>query len=403
MTERLYLTDAYLTTFNARIIERHHLPPDARLAVVLDRTAFAPPVAGMVADRGALNEVPVLDVYEDEKGRLLHIISQEIWRDDVQGRLDWSRRFDLMQHHTAQHILSEAFMHVAGTETTAAAISPQVAWIELNKLLSDAEVERAAAWSNQLIAASRPARVAVVDTTRMASLTGVSSGAMGNHQLARVFNIEGLRVSVCQAPHVSRTSEIGLLRIARVDRSSERMRVEFQCGARVLNDLHRRDQLVARLAASLGVPPAELEQAVANLQAQTRQVMEAVAGLHNKILEYESIALAATAERVGEVRVVNRVFPDRDVAEVRQLVRLLTEQPDLVVLVGTAGARAQLIFGCSSNVSYDASVLMRAAAPVIGTQGGGQARWAESIIVRADAARVEAALAKAYKLIQARR
>lgn len=402
MTERLYLSDAYLTTFNARVVDRLHLPPDARLAIILDRTVFSPNVAGVASDRGVLNDVQVTDVFEDEKGNLLHILPQDTWRDDVQGRLDWPRRFDLMQHHTAQHILSEALSQVGGAETVAVSISPQAAWIEVNKLLPDADVERAETWANQVIVSGRAVRTAMVDPARLAALPKPLSGQI-NHQSARVFSIEGLRVSVCPAAHVARTSELGLVQVVRTERTGDRLRVEFQCGARVTGELYRRSQLVNRLASLLNSPPNELEQAVINVQTQAKQAVDAVIGLHDKVLEYEAVALVATAERMGDLRVVNRVFLDRDVAETKRLTRMLSEQPGLVVLIGTAGARAQLFFGCSPDVDHDMNVLMRAAAPVIGTQGRGQPHWAESMLVQADAARVEQALSKSYKLLQAKR
>lgn len=403
MTERLYLSDSYLTTFNARIVERHHLPPDARLAIVLDRTIFSPSVAGVASDRGTLNDVQVTDVIED-KGRLLHVISQEIWRDDVQGRLDWPRRFDLMQHHVAQHILSEALMQVAGIETVGASITPQVAWIEVGRRLSEADIERAETWANQVIISGRAVRVATVDAARAASLPDLAPNQkIANDQPVRVFNIEGLRLSVCNAPHVSRTSEIGLLRISGVDRANDRLRIEFQCGTRILTDFNHYDRIVTRLTSLLGAPPSALEQAVITLKTRAGQAIDAITTVYDKMLEHESTSLALSAERVGDVQAISRVFPDRDMAEVRQLIRLLVERPGLVVLIGTSGAHAQLFCACSSDVNWDMNVLMKAAAQMLDTQGGGQQRWTESMPVRADTARVEAALSKAFKLLQSKR
>ncbi|MBN1890403.1 MAG: hypothetical protein JW850_20585 [Thermoflexales bacterium] len=406
MTERLYFADSYQVSFEARVLERLHLPPDGRLAVILDRTAFAPAIAGIASDRGALNEVQVSDVIE-EGGRLLHVIAQDTWQDEVEGRVDWPRRFGLMQHHTAQHILSEGLAQVAGAETMAVSVTPQTAWVEVYKLVSEADLERAESWANQVIAAGRQVRVAAVDAAQAAGLRGLGPGQpLVNGQPGRVFNIEGLRSSICYANHVARTSEIGLLRIGRVSRSGDRLRVEFQCGTRILEEYRRLSQIVARQAALLGVQPAEVPQAVAALKTQSTQAMEGLTALHDKMLEYEGVALKATqAEQVGKWQLVSQVFPDgRDAAETRDLVRAMVKQPGLIVMMGTAGARAQLFFACSSDVDLDMNTPLKTAAQVLGTQGGGQAkRWAESLVVQADAARVEAALAKARALLKARR
>jgi len=113
--------------------------------------------------------------------------------------------------------------------------------------------------------------------------------------------------------------------------------------------------------------------------------------------------LVASAEAANGVRVIRRVYPERDVVEVRQLASLVVAQPGLVALLGTAGSRAQLVFARSADVSHDMTVIVRAAVRLLNAQGGGQPALAESLPVRADEARVEAAIAKAAKLLTAQR
>jgi alanyl-tRNA synthetase len=112
MTERLYHHDAYLTAFEARIVER----ADEGRRVYLDRTAFYPDSGGQPHDRGTLNGVEVTGV-EDEDGRIAHILAAPAAGDTVQGRIDWARRYDHMQQHSGQHLLSAVLIELFGIHT----------------------------------------------------------------------------------------------------------------------------------------------------------------------------------------------------------------------------------------------------------------------------------------------
>src|SRR5512143_2205802 len=118
MADKLYYQDATLKTFSARVVER--LTHAGQPAVVLDRTVFYPTGGGQPNDRGKLGEALVVDVLERDApadGEVLHILSQDIESDEVVGEIDWPRRFDLMQQHTGQHILSAVFEELLGLPT----------------------------------------------------------------------------------------------------------------------------------------------------------------------------------------------------------------------------------------------------------------------------------------------
>jgi alanyl-tRNA synthetase len=115
MTERLYYSDSYLRTFEAQVLDRAEV--NGQPAVILDRSAFYPEGGGQPSDRGTLNNVNVLEVITREADEaVLHVLSAEV-ADRVTGVVDSARRFDLMQQHTGQHILSQAFVQAANAET----------------------------------------------------------------------------------------------------------------------------------------------------------------------------------------------------------------------------------------------------------------------------------------------
>ena len=123
MSERLYYADSYLRTFEAEVIEQ--VTFNAQPAVVLNRSAFYPEGGGQPSDRGTLNQTRVLDVIERESdGAVLHILAEPLTSDRVVGTIESARRFDLMQQHTGQHILSEAFIQTAKAMTVSFHLNP---------------------------------------------------------------------------------------------------------------------------------------------------------------------------------------------------------------------------------------------------------------------------------------
>jgi alanyl-tRNA synthetase len=406
MTERLYLQDAYTSSFAARIVERVLLP-NGRLAVVLDRTAFCPGVNGLLADRGVLNRAQVSEVVVRESdAEILHWLSEEIWEDEVQARIDWPRRVDGMRQHTAGHLLASVFALVCGATMVGSGVTEREAFLDLDKTdVSSAHIEQAEAAANEVVLANRAVRVARVDAAQAGKigltvpLTEKAGGA-GSALPFQVISVEGAGVTACNGVHVARTGELGLIKIVGVELLGSRLRVRFAAGARALAQVRWMDQTLAHIASSLGVSPVQAAPAVTRLVVDLNATQAELETVRSKILDTEADVLATNAETVSGVRVVKRVYTERDVAQVRQLARLITARPALVALLGVAGQRAQLVFARSSDLSLDMTVSIRVAAQMLNTQGGGQPSLAQSTPVRADEARVEAAIAKAIKMLR---
>jgi alanyl-tRNA synthetase len=404
MTDRLYLQDAYLATFNARIVERVLLP-GGRLAVVLDRTAFRPGTGGLPADRGWLNRAPVAELLMRESdGEMLHVLAEEIWENEVHARIDWPRRLEVMRQHTAGHLLAHAFAETCGAAAAGIAVSEQGAWLDLHRFhVSPAQVEQVEAAVNELALSDRAIRVASVNAAQAGKL-GLSLPAGAAWPL-QVVNIEGVGVTVCDGVHVARTGEVGLVKLVGHEPQGDRLRVRFVCGTRALAEFRRADHALAQVAEGLGIARADVGPAIARLASRLGAAQTEAEAMHTKMSSLEAETLAACAQVVGGAHVVRRVYAERErnVAELRQLARLIVARPGLVALVGIAGEKAQLVFARSADLSYDMTVFIRAAAQVLSAQGGGQLALAESTPVRADEARVQAAIAKAVKLLQAQR
>ena len=397
MAARLYYADAYLREFDARVIEQ--LTWDGKPAVVLERTAFYPTSGGQPHDTGTLNGVKVVDVVERESdGAVVHVLAGELQGDAVHGEIDRARRFDLMQQHTGQHILSQAFTTVQQADTVSFHLGVEVTTVDLNRApLSEEQLDKAEALANEVVFSNRPVRARFVGREELATLPLRKLPQVARP--IRIVEIADFDWSPCGGTHCRRTGEVGLIKIVRAERRGAETRVHFLCGGRALADYRRKNRLVLDLAARFSVGDWELADAVERLSDEARASRKQVRVLREQLLDYEAAALIAGAEKLGGARVVRQAYTDRTVDEIRHLAQRLTAEPGVIALLGrgSVGGKAQFVFARSADLPHDMNVLLRTACQTVGGGGGGRPNFAQG--GGPDGARVEEALAAAWEQI----
>jgi alanyl-tRNA synthetase len=402
MTERLYYTDAYTTRFKAKIVERFEI--DNRLAVVLDQTCFYPTSGGQPADEGHLSGAAVLDVLVREKdGAVVHVVDGEIWSDEVTGEINWERRFDHMQQHTGQHILSQAFLQLADADTVGFHLGRESVTIDLPAhKLSGAQVEQAETLANQIIWENRPVSATFATPAEVAAGLPLRKPAAATAGPLRLVAIDQFDLSACGGTHVRHTGEVGLIKIIKLDRRGELVRIDFRCGRRALLDYRLKNSVSNRLAAQLTTGITELEASVNHLQDELKTARRLVKQQQVNLLQLEATHLLEKATAQGNVTIVNHLFTNRQTADVRTLANLLIKQPGVIVLLGVLGSNVQLIFARSDDAPGNMNQLIKPALQLLGSAGGGgTAAFAQGGGPLTEGERVQAALTRAERLLLA--
>ncbi|MBN1976432.1 MAG: alanyl-tRNA editing protein [Anaerolineae bacterium] len=391
MTERLYYTDAYCTCFSARVIER--VTWDGRPAVVLDRSAFYPASGGQPADQGALGGVAVVDVQVRQDDAVVHVLESPLPKDgkEIEGEIDWPRRFDHMQQHTGQHVLSAAFGRVLDADTVGFHLGTDVSTIDLNvPRLAPEAVASVEDLVNQVVWEDRPVSTRFVGSDELAALPLRRPPAVDGP--VRIVEVSDFDVNPCGGTHVARTGEIGLVRVARLDYRGDETRVEFLCGGRALRDYRVRSAVVDQLATRLTVGYWELDQAVERLQGEAKQLRSDLRRARAGLLKVEVAELYETAAPQGTYRVVQRVWDGRDPGELRALAQELTSRFEVSVLLAGVGERTHLCFACSEGVELDMAALLQEACAQLGGKGGGKPHLAQGSAPATGLARVRAVI-----------
>ncbi|MBN1178483.1 MAG: alanyl-tRNA editing protein [Anaerolineae bacterium] len=392
--DRLFYTDAYLDHFDARVVER--LAWEGRPAVVLDRTAFYPTAGGQPADAGTLSGVCVADVVVREAdGAVVHVLEDDLPSDEVAGEIDWMRRFDHMQHHTGQHLLSAACEQLLDADTVSFHLGSEVCTIDLAvERLSPPAVEQAEALVNQIIWEDRPVTTLFATPGELAHVPLRRPPQVAGP--VRLVDVAGFDVNPCGGTHVAHTGEIGLLKVVRLEYRAQETRVAFLCGGRALRDYAAKHQTLMDLAAALTVGYWELPEAIERLQEELKATRKDLRAVRTQVLEEMAARLAREATSEGPLRVVREVLEGVSAGDLRGLARGVAAQPSTLVLLASREERTHLCFAAADGVSVDAAALLRAACEALGGKGGGQPGMAQGSAPLTDRDRIVGVLANLY-------
>ncbi len=380
MTDRLYYADSYTTHFEALVIEQ--TTHEGKPALVLNQTYFYPTSGGQPNDTGTINGLPVTDiVVRDEDAAILHIIdtpASSLPQQTVACEVAWERRFDHMQQHTGQHILTQAFIQTAEAKTVSFHLSIESVTIDLDvNGLTDSQIEAAEKLANEVVQADKTVTAALREASDQ---DGVRMRKVPKHIVTdglRVVEIDGFDVTACGGTHVARTGEIGLIKIIKLEKRGDKTRLEFRCGGRALIDYSDKHRVISTLAAEMNCRFPEVPDNVAKLRAELKAAQTSLKELREQLVEYEAVKLLAEATHANGYALIAASFEGRDAGELRLLASRLTAGGSVVALMGTSGEKAQLIFARSADLAFNMGALLKDAVSKLGGRGGGQPAFAQ--------------------------
>jgi alanyl-tRNA synthetase len=372
MTERLYYTDAYLAAFDANVVATS----DDRMRVYLDATAFYPTSGGQPHDVGTLGGVAVVDVV-DETDRIAHVLAQPLGpSSSLAARVDWKRRFDHMQQHTGQHLLSAVFEDLFGQKTLSVHFGPDYATLDLDTdAVSREQLVAAERRANDVVLENRPVTIAFEDAATASELRKASDRAGS----IRIVTIEGIDRSACGGTHVRSTGEIGPVLVRSTEKVRTASRVEFLCGGRALTRARRDYETLSAIAASLS---ASVDEAATLVGAQAERLKDAENARRRLEKEmavfrarelYDSAPAAANGSRL----IVVDAGPSSD--ELRTLALAVIALPKSLV-VGKIAEPPSVMLAASEDSGIEAGRVLKEELTAVGGRGGGSPRIAQGSV-----------------------
>lgn len=363
MTNKLYYEDPYLTTFTASIIKKE---PEY---VIISETAFYPTGGGQPCDIGSLNDISVVNV-EIIDGEIRHFLAEPLDSQsiEVKGSINWRRRFDHMQQHAGQHILSAAFAELFQMQTVSFHLGKETATIDLDTTEVTAEqLKKVEELANQIILENRAIETKWVTEDELTQYK--LRKATSIKEDIRLVIIPDFDYNACGGTHPSSTGQVGSIKILQTEKQKRHIRVEFVCGKRVLTQLDRKQNVLLSLISKLSSPEEKLVDTANNLL-HTNKNLEKLLNEHKQeLLKFEAKELLK--QSINDI--VGVTFENRTIQDLQRLARFLVEESpsSLCVLVSHNEEKLQIVTARGTNREESMKALLLQLLPLINGKGGG--------------------------------
>lgn len=372
-TELLYNIDPYMKEFEADILEV--LPYENKFAAVLDRTVFYPEGGGQPSDTGSLDGIRVLQVLE-KGGRILHIMEEIPLDTHVNGSIDWQRRFDHMQQHTGQHILSACFEELYQGHTDSFHMGRDIVSIEISiDSFSAEEAAKIENMANGIIYSNLPVTSSIVAEGDLSSLPLRKMPKVKEN--IRIVQVSNFDYSPCAGTHVGTTGEVGIIKIKSWEKCKGGMRFVFVCGYRALKDYGLQNFIIRTLCEKLSVKDSDITEAIEKMMDNLRNTEKQLASAVQELIKGEADGILRDCPVTNGIRLITRILDGRNINDVKLLGQYLTQSPGTIALLAGRNENAQVVFTRSDDIELDMNALFKTAIPMINGRGGGNSKTAQ--------------------------
>ena len=376
MTERLYYTDSYLTEFESQVTTCN--AADGRFEVSLAQTAFYPTGGGQPNDLGALGGRAVLDVIDHEDAGIVHVLDGPLEPGArVKGVIDWPRRFDHMQQHSGQHMLSAAFESICHARTESFHLGAASSTIDLNKVLSPHEIAAAEDEANRIVWQDREVQLQFAAAGEAAATAlRKESAREGTLRLVEVASFDR---SACGGTHVARTGVIGIIAITASEKFKGGTRVEFLCGNRALGRIREWRDVFSATSRVLSVLPSGLAAGIERLQGENKALGKTVREMQERLAGQVAGELVNEGTAAGNGRVVvARALDGWDASGLKTVASTAAATQGVCAAVFSASVPALVVVARAPDTGVDASAVVKALIARFGGKGGGKPEMAQA-------------------------
>lgn len=384
MTSQLYYEDAYIKEIDTKVVDC--IPIKDSFGIILEQTIFYPEGGGQPGDQGTINGLPVFDTIK-QKGKILHLMKEKIAPGlQVKVIIDWAKRYDLMQFHTAQHLISGVFWELLQAETMSVHVSENSANIELKlDYLDWKRAEQVESRCNELINQAIPVKIQWIQNIEdIQNIPLRRSVKKTSERGIRIVEIEDYDYSACGGMHLKNVAEIGLLKIERWSNVKNNVQVEFLFGTRALKDYAQKNRIILELMKEMTCQSEELVPKMKSFQTEIFAQKTKIKELHASLLNYNIPEMMEKAKNVKDIKILSDIFEDLEADELKRMTNSFLETPNVACLFVNSLPQEKkigLVFAHSiedNPLKLHMGKLIKLAVEKINGKGGGKPQYAQA-------------------------
>ncbi|MDZ5471566.1 DHHA1 domain-containing protein [Bacillus sp. 31A1R] len=375
--KKLYYEDSYIQSFSTKLLKQQE-DENGHTYVVLGETAFYPTGGGQPFDTGQIDGVDVINV-EEVDNEIRHYINRPLeGKAEVSGVINWERRFDHMQQHAGQHILSAAFAELFDMETIGFHLGNETLTIDLNvEELTEEVVREAEKLANQIILENRPIE------TKWITLEEVTQYPLRKKPTVtediRLVIIPEFDYNGCGGTHPSSTGQVSSIKILDWERQKKKVRLGFICGNRVLKHFYQKHQVLSKLTQQLNAPEQDMELAVGRLLDKNKELEKLLEESTDRLLHLETDLLLNQSSIINQHQIVGQVYEGRTIQQLQKQARILVSKKEElnVFLISENENQIQIVCSRGKEAAVNMKALVANILPLINGKGGGNETQAQ--------------------------
>ncbi|SHE38298.1 alanyl-tRNA synthetase [Caloramator proteoclasticus DSM 10124] len=366
--QKLYYENPYIFEWEAKVVNQRE--KDNFYIVELSTTSFYPEGGGQPRDYGTIDGIEVVDLFE-ENDTIYHVVNKKIEKNTVKCKIDFERRFDHMQNHTGQHLLSSIFIELYNAPTNSFHLGDDYVSIDVGlENITDEMVKRVEDRVNELIFKDIQVKSYILDYDEAKKLplrklppTDVD---------IRIVEIDGIDYSPCCGTHVRNLGEIGMVKILKTEKYKNMTRVYFKCGRRLLKDFQEKNSIINNLNKKLSVPQNEILVKIDLMQNEIKNLSKEF----NLQREINSEYIAKDLINKCEGDIISKVYEDKLFDEIQMIANKISSLCSKVVILSSIPDK-KVILTHNGNIKINCGQIFKEILPNFNGRGGGGPKFAQ--------------------------
>lgn len=366
-TDKIYQENSYLTTLNATVIDC--TKKNNIYELILDKTIFYPHMAGgQPKDIGTINGVEILNVFE-RNNKIIHEAKEPI-QGNVLLSIDFTVRYDYMQQHTGQHLLSYAFDKLYNGKTVGFHISKDYTTIDIDIKITDTMSNETENFANDIIYKNKKITFSTLNYNDAIKMNLRKEPPKLNN--LRIVNIENIEATACGGTHVNATGEVGIIKIVKMEKYKSGTRIYFLCGKRALNDYNNKTKDLLEISTTLTCGTELIKDTINKLKAENKNYTKIISSLSNKLNLYKAKELKTKYVKKNDINFIFEYLENTNIKDLRFICSKIIEDENYVsVIVSEINNNCNIVIGQSNNMNYDLENVFEACKKLINAKGGG--------------------------------
>ena len=368
--EKLFYVDSYIKNFIAEIEEVNEI--DSKYHILLDKTAFFPGGGGQYCDLGTIDNIRVLDVYE-EKDKIYHVLEKKPNRiHKVKCEIDWDRREYGMQHHFGQHVISACFNNEYKAKTVGFHLGQDVSTVDIEGFFKEEDILKIENMCNEIIRENIGVEFLNINKKEAKKLKIKEDLSKLSNDI-RVVKIGDIDINLCCGVHVKNTLDLRVIKIKKFEKYKKATRIEFLCGTKAIEDMLKRDNYLNKICKLLSSNEEDAYKGIENLNNKLNEVNKENRRLEDVISNYEIKEMIENAESINNMNIIVKTYENKSMNYINKIANKISEKDNNIGLFALVNnEKLNVLFTCSKKlVNLDMNLLLKDAIKLVDGKGGG--------------------------------